>query len=130
MRKFLLVGIWVVALGACVTVSKSILTDSYMANPVPQGDVTLLLASMNDSIPSNCERVAVLHASGDQDFTDEGEIYNKLREEAGKLGANTVYVQNMEDAGTGEQVVSAIFGTESDRDSDAMALYCPEGRAR
>jgi len=129
MKRFLPVGIWVVALSACVTVSKSILNDSYMANPVPRGEVALLLASMNDSIPTNCERVAVLHASGDQDLTNEGEIFDKLREEAGKLGANAVFVQNMEDAGTGERVVSAIFGTEADRDSDAMALFCPKGRA-
>ena len=130
MKRFLLVGICLMALGACVTVSKSILIDSYMTNPVPLAEVTLLLASMNDSIPTDCERVAVLHASGDQDITDEGQILNKLREEAGKLGANTVFVQNMEDAGTGERVVSAIFGTESDMDSDAMALFCPEGRNR
>ena len=127
MKKLMSVGIIAFSLAACVTVSKSVLSEAYMADPLPAGEVQLLLASLDDSIPSTCERVAILHASGDQDMTDEGQVFNKLREEAGKLGANTVFVQNMEDAGTGERVVSAIFGTEADRDADAVALFCPEG---
>ena len=130
MNRLVLVGCTTLALAACVTVSKSILTESYMANPVPPGEVTVWLASMSDSIPSDCERVAILHASGAQDYTNEGQMFDKLREEAGKLGANAVFIQNMEDAGTGERVVSALFGTESDRDSDALALHCPKGYQR
>jgi len=128
MKRLLWLGVIVVGLAACVHVSKSVLSESYMGSPLPPGEVTVWLASMNDSIPSNCERVAILHASGAQDYTNEGQIFDKLREEAGKLGANAVYVQNMEDAGTGERVVDAIFGTGSDRDSDALALHCPQGR--
>lgn len=50
----------------------------------------------------------------------------RLREESGKLGANAVYIRTMEDPGTGERVASALLGTESDRDSDAIALWCPK----
>lgn len=128
MKRLLWLGVLVLGLAACVHVSKSVLSESYMGNPLPPGEVTVWLASLNDSIPANCERVAILHASGAQDYTNEGQIFDKLREEAGKLGANAVYVQNMEDAGTGERVVDAIFGTGSDRDSDAVALHCPQGR--
>lgn len=106
----------------CVSVSKSVLQDR-SASPVPQAQVSVFLA--DDEIPEDCERVAILHASGDDSFTDEGDVYNKLREEAGKLGANAVHVQTMEDPGTGERFASALFGTSSDRDSDAVALFCP-----
>lgn len=112
------------AVTGCVTVSKSILMDR-SAYPVPQAEVQVLLEG--DSIPSACERVALLHASGDEDFTDEGDIWNKLRSEAGKLGANVVFLQGIEDPGTGERIASAVFGTTSDRDSDAIALWCPDG---
>ena len=88
---------------------------------------TSKLMLRGDSIPPTCERVALLHASGDEDFTDEGDIWNKLRSEAGKLGANVVALQRIEDPGTGERIASAIFGTSSDRDADAVALWCPEG---
>ena len=33
----------------------------------------------------------------------------------------------MEDAGTGERVVSAVSGVQADRDSDALARWCPDG---
>ncbi|NNF25650.1 MAG: hypothetical protein HKN73_00315 [Gemmatimonadetes bacterium] len=120
-------GRWVVlavllAAASCVTVSKTVLQDRSAA-PVPTGDVLLLLPG--DAVPEGCERVAILHASGDEDLTDETDIYNKFREEAGKLGANAVEVRTMEDPGTGERVASALLGTESDRDSEAIALFCP-----
>jgi hypothetical protein len=108
----------------CVTVSKSVLMDR-SAYPVPRDQVMVLLET--DSVPATCERVALLHGSGPEGLTDEGDMWNKLRQEAGKLGANAVHIRSMEDPGTGERVVSAVFGTESDRDSDAIALWCPEG---
>jgi len=43
----------------------------------------------------------------------------------GKLGGNTVYVRSMEDAGTAERIVGAVFDVPADRDSDALALFCP-----
>lgn len=110
-------------LTACVTVSKSVLMDR-SAFPLPREQVYVYLAG--DSVPESCERVAILHASGSQDHTNESQMIDKLREEAGKLGANAVHLQTMEDAGTGERVVSALFGTTSDRDSDALALWCPD----
>ena len=108
----------------CVTVSKSVLLDR-SAQPVPGQEVQILLAS--DSVPASCDRVALLHGSGPDSFTDEGDMWNKLREEAGKLGANVVHLQSMEDPGGAERFASALFGTESDRDSEAIALWCPGG---
>ena len=125
-RKIAL-AILVLSLAACVHVTKSVLTREFEADPVPMENVAVWLASMNDSIPSDCTRVAILHASGDQDFTDESDMLDELRQEAGKLGANAIFVQNMEDASTGERVVAEIFDTEADRDADAVALHCPPG---
>ena len=85
------------------------------------------VALADDEIDESCERVALLHASGNEDSTDESEMLNKLREEAGKLGANLVHLQSMEDPGTGERVLGALFGTSVDRDSEAIAYYCPDG---
>jgi hypothetical protein len=113
-----------VVLTGCVTVSKSVLMDR-SAYPVPQQQVQVLLEG--DSIPSTCERVALMHASGDEDLTDEGDIWNKLRSEAGKLGANVVAIKEIEDPGTGERIAAAIFDISADRDADAIALWCPDG---
>lgn len=113
---------WVVLLAGCVSVNKTVLMDR-SATPVAETDVEVFLAG--DEVPASCERVAILHASGDEDFTDESDIINKLREEAGKLGANALHLRTMEDPGTGERVASALLGTSSDRDSEALALWCP-----
>lgn len=110
---------------ACVSVSKTVLTEDFKSAPVPPGRVNVLMAVLGDTIPEDCTRVAIMHASGDQDTTDEGDFLDKLREEAGKLGANTVFVQTMEDAGTAERILGGVLGTPSDRDSDSLALYCP-----
>lgn len=107
----------------CVTVHKSVLMDR-SGMPVPREDVYVFLS--DDSIPETCERVALLHGSGDEEFTDEADMLDRFREEAGKLGANAVHLRGMEDPGTGERVASAILGTRSDRDGYAVALWCPD----
>lgn len=117
--------LFTIVVAACVSVSKTVLTEDFVSAPVPPGQVNVLMALMGDTIPSDCTRVAIMHASGDQDATDEGDFLDKLREEAGKLGANTVFVQTMEDAGAAERIVGGILGTPSDRDSDSLALHCP-----
>ena len=110
-------------LAGCIQVSKTVLMDR-SSQPVPKQSVYVFLA--DDSIPASCERVAILHGSGDEDLTNEGDMIDKLRSEAGKLGANALQLRTMEDPGTGERVASAILGTEADRDSEALALWCPE----
>lgn len=111
-------------LAGCVTVSKSVLMDR-SATPVPRQDVQVLIEG--DSVPSSCQRVALLHASGPEGFTDEGDMWDKLREEAGKLGANAVQIGEIQDPGAAERIASGLFGTEADRDADAIALWCPDG---
>jgi hypothetical protein len=113
-----------VLLAGCVTVSKSVLMDR-SDMPVPQRDVQVLLPG--DTIPASCERVALLHASGDVEVTDEGDMWDELRKVAGELGANVVHLHSMEDPGVGERFATEIFGGTADRDADAVALWCPEG---
>ncbi len=102
MRRALLLTLLLVG---CVHVNKSVLMDR-SAYPLPMMDVSVFLPG--DWIPDSCERVAILHASGD--YTNESQMLDKLREEAGKLGANAVHFQRI-----------------SDGDADAFALWCPEG---
>lgn len=111
-------------LTGCVSVSKSVLMDR-SAYPVPMRNVDVFL--VDDLVPESCERVALLHASGPEGFTDEGDMWNKLREVAGELGANAVKIYPIEEPGAAERIVSALFETESDRDADAVALWCPDG---
>lgn len=118
-RSWLLVPL---LLSACVTVNKSILDRSFMAQPVPADEVHVYLPG--DEVPEHT-RVAILNAKGDVDTTDEAEMIDKLREEAGKLGANAIIMGEIEDPGTGARVAKAFLGTSADRRTQALAVYVP-----
>lgn len=122
MRRMALIVSCAVLTG-CVSVSKSVLTREFASNPVPRDDVYVFLTSAGDEIPASCKRVAILHASGPE-AASEGKIVDKLREEAGKLGANAIWIQTMEEPGVGERVAGALLGLGVDKDSDAIALHC------
>ena len=110
-------------LAGCVSVGTSVLMDR-SATPVPQQDVFIFLP--DDSIAPSCERVAILNAQGSTDWTDESQMIDRMREEAGKLGANAIVLQGIEDPSGAERFAGALFGTGSDRDGQAVALWCPE----
>lgn len=110
-------------LAGCVTVGTSVLMDR-SATPVPQQDVYVFFP--DDSIAPSCERVAILNAQGSTDYTNESQMIDKMREEAGKLGANAILLQGIEDPSGAERFAGALFGTGSDRDGQSIALWCPE----
>ena len=120
MRRWV-VGVVVVASG-CVHVSSSVLDHGYRADPYGQDEVYVYL--IEDLPPSDCERVAILHASGSNNAS-ETKIIDKLREEAGHLGANAIHIRSAEDAGNVERALGEVFGSPSDKDWDALALFCP-----
>jgi hypothetical protein len=116
-----LVGLTILLAG-CVTVNKSILDRSFMTTPVPKEGVHVYLPG--DEVPGHT-RVAILNAEGDVEMTDEGEMIDKLREEAGKLGANAIIMGEIKDPGTGAVVANAILGTEANRKTQAIAIFVP-----
>jgi len=115
----------VVALStACVSVSKSVLTQDYRMNPVERDDVYVFFAY--DEICEH-DRVAILAAEGDEGLTSEGQMIDKLREEAGKLGANAIILSSVEEPGGGERVVAAAVGGSAERRGQAIAIRCVDG---
>ena len=112
----------VVLVTACVSVGRSVVDTSFQMHPVERDDVFVYVGG--DSIPEHT-RVAMLDAKGNTDWTDEGDLLNKLREEAGKLGANAIIWGDTDDAGTGARVARAFLGTSADRKTNAIAIYVP-----
>ncbi len=115
----------VVLLAACVSVNKSILDRSLIGTPVPKGEVYVYLPG--DTVPEH-RRIAILNAKGDVDVTDEGQMIDKLREEAGKLGANAIILGDTEEPSTGAKVAKAFLGTSADRRTQAIAIFVPSLR--
>ncbi|MEE2670015.1 MAG: hypothetical protein VYD78_08435 [Gemmatimonadota bacterium] len=124
MRKSYLSLCALLLLSGCVSISSTLMDPSFVpAGRVVPSQVKILLAQLGDLPGDDCTRVAILHAKGTR-FTDEGELYDKLREETGILGGNTVFIMAMEDPSTGERIAELLGGRQADRDSDAIALLC------
>ena len=121
-RLFFFVAFLPLLLSGCVTVNRSVLSQERIPYPVEMMQVTVYFA--DDTIPTH-QRIAILNARGPEDFTDESDMIDKLREEAGKLGANAIILNELRDPGTGERVVAAIFGGEAERRGSAIAIYIP-----
>ena len=101
----------------CVSVSKSVLVKGLP--PVPMENVTVYFA--DDEIPEHT-RVAILAAAGDYALTSSGKMFDKLREQAGKLGANGVIVGEIREPSGGTKIANALLGTGANRRSQAIAI--------
>ena len=117
---------------ACIGVKQAVLVDR-SANPVPPQEVTIFLP--DDEIPEGCERIAVLAAAGDRRHADFGDLLERLREEAGELGANAIHIQIMSEAGNWAGFDPTEISDPRDvqwarrgRDARAFALYCLSGK--
>ena len=121
-----LVGLFIFSLllSGCVTASVTKLNNTDRP-PLQPEEVTIYLEE--GDIPGDYEKMAIIDLSGSSGWTDEEKIYNKAREEAAEIGANGVLFDEMEEAGTGERVASALFGTGSDTDAKMIAIYVIEG---
>ena len=110
------------ALAACVSVNKSILAPNPTGRTFQMEEVYVYLGQ--DTVPEHT-RLAILNAHGDTDVTDESDLIDKLREEAGKLGANAIILDEIEEPGTGARIAAAILDVETERQTQALAIYVP-----
>ncbi|MBM4184588.1 MAG: hypothetical protein FJ207_10300 [Gemmatimonadetes bacterium] len=116
------IGLSLLALAACVSVNKSILAPNPTGRRFSTEQVYVYLA--NDSVPEHT-RLAILIARGDVDVTDESDMIDKLREEAGKLGANAIILGEIDEPGTGARIAGAVFDIPTERETQAIAIYVP-----
>ena len=123
MARCFITVLLVMVIAACgVAVNKSVLTPNPSGAIFAKEAVSVFFST--DSIPTHT-RVAIMNAKGSDDWTKEGQMIDKLREEAGKLGANAIILQKMEEPSTGRKVASAVFGIGADRKGQAIAIYVP-----
>jgi hypothetical protein len=114
----------VLVLSGCVHMSKSVHMDR-SDQPVPGEDVRVFAYS--DDIPETCEPVADLHASASEELSSEKKVVDKLKKEAGKLGANAIRIQEAYSGGFGSLGSSSMLDSQSSREFDGEAFWCPAG---
>jgi hypothetical protein len=114
-----------VLLGACVSANATLLGPRQNRAPVPEEEVRVFLPE--DSIPSTCERFALINTSGDADMTDESQMIRAAKRRAGRIGANAIQLRSTREPGTGTRIASAIIpGVTANRKGEMLAFHCVE----
>ncbi len=74
---------------------------------LPPGSIrtTSLIYLDEHDVPYEYEAIALVHARGDDDWTDEGDMIQAMREEAAKLGAHAIIIEWIEEPGALEHVI-------------------------
>ena len=114
-----------ITLGGCVTAEATFLGPRPTnITPVAEDSVRVFLQS--DSVPPNCERLAMINLSGDPTSTTENQMIRAARRRAGKIGANAVQLPAMRDPKTGTRIAAALLGPfiRADRKGETMAFVC------
>lgn len=118
--RFALLSLAVV-LTACVSTNATVLNKSMTRPPIAKESV--IIYSSAEKVPGKYDEVALLNSKGDESMTNERKMYESMRSEAAKLGANGVILQETKDPGTGSKVAHMLIGTSSNRHGKSMAIY-------
>ena len=76
-----------------------------------------------EQVPGDYEEVALLHASGSQQWSSESEMMRKLREEAGRLGANAIILEPERELSVREKIAIQKSNVDIGREGRALAIY-------
>lgn len=75
------------------------------------------------SIECDYAEVALVHAQGGANFTNENQMIEAAKKRAGKIGANGVVLGTIDEPSAGAKVAGAIFGVSPDRRGEMLAVY-------
>lgn len=107
-------------LSSCVQTSATMLSSKTFPALTPE-EVTIYLSE--EDIPGEYERIAIINATGDTNYTNQAQLYEAVRKRAASIGANGVLHAVIEEAGTGAQVAAAVLGTTTNRRAEMIAIF-------
>jgi hypothetical protein len=82
-------------------------------------------------VPYDYYELAWIEASGNSVWTTDNQLQQQIRNGAGKVGANAVIVNPVEQAKSGVKILGEAIGTKSaTQKASAMAIYMPGDAAR
>lgn len=101
-------------------------TQATMLDPtdrpaVPEDLVRVYRTS--ESIQCEYVEVAIIHAQGGANYTNENQMITAAKKRAGKIGANGVVLGTVNEPGAGAMVAGAIFGVSPTRRGEMLAVY-------
>lgn len=109
------------ALSACVSVQSTRLGAGLIHLPLPADNVAIYTTAQQ--VGGQYEEVALLSVSGDYSRTHEEQIYKRMRETAGSMGANAIVLDAMSPSVTGAKIPCYLLGTPPERLGKSVAIY-------
>lgn len=125
MRTLALVAL-AASLGGCVSTNSSLLGSAQTGLAVAPASVTFYRTA--DQVGRPYAEVALLHSSGDSLWTTEKKMFESMRQEAGKLGADGVILQRIKEPSPAIKVAAAIFHVSAQRKGRAIAIRTGPGQ--
>lgn len=106
--------------GACVSTNATMLGGTSAGAALDPNSVVLYRTG--SQVPGPYKEIALLNSRGDSAWTDERKMFESMKHEAAKLGANAVILDAVSEPGAGAQVAAAIFGVSAQRRGKAIAI--------
>jgi len=79
-------------------------------------------------VPGKYEEVGIISASGNYDRTNLADMYDAMRREAAKYGANGIILGEVKEPELGDKIVHSMSGFGGKRAGQATAIYIFPGK--
>jgi len=122
MRKSLVPIVLLLSLSGCVQTQATMLDASTSARPPVDPDLVRIYRTPA-SVACAYDEVAIVHAQGSSASTNENQMLTAARRRAGRIGANGVIIDNINEPSAGARVAGAIFGVAPSRRGEMLAIY-------
>jgi hypothetical protein len=95
--------------------------DGKSRPPIFSADVKIFTSI--DKVLREYEEIGLITSQGDYQHTDLAEMYESMREEAAKVGANGIVLGEFEEPPTHRKVLNHFFPVSLTRRGKATAIY-------
>lgn len=114
-------GMLIVGL-ACVSTKYVYLDPTMQKYPPVAPDSVRVFVEESELDTLQYVRIAYIEASGSGSYTSQAGMIEAMRKRAGELGGNGVLLPKINEPGAGAKVAAAIFGTDTQRKGNALAI--------
>jgi len=120
-RRVVLSVVLAVLVG-CVS-TNAVMLGPMKAQRPPIATENVRIYRTSEQVKAKYDELALLHSSGESDFTNEPKMIASMQKKAGALGANAIILGAITEASAGAKVAGAIFGTGTERKGRAIAIF-------
>jgi hypothetical protein len=111
-------------LASCISVQKTMLGPERYA---PRDPTSVRVYMSEADIRAPFVKIALLHAAGDSNYTNESQMVEKAREETAALGGNGLIMGGIDEPSAGAKVAGAVFGVATTRRGQMVAVLVEDG---